>query len=307
MSATQGGLGALLVVRREERAQVALAVGVFFCVLFSIFLLRPLRDALALVGGAESLVYLWGVTLVGTMVASLAFAHATSRLPRRRFFALTFRSVACLWLAFVPAIASAEGDLAVFVARAFYVVHAVTNVFLVSIVWALLADSFDSAGARRLFGLVSVGGTLGAIVGSSTTGAVSRWAKSDTDADAERMCALVLVLAAALVLELAVWFGLALVRRCGAASAASEQPERSLGGTWSEGLSLVLSRPYLQAVAAFTFLHGVLQSVLALQQNFLAAREFDGSAARSEYFAWTESAVQGTTLFVQLFITSRVM
>lgn len=307
MSATQGGLGALLVVRREERAQVALAVGVFFCVLFSIFLLRPLRDALALVGGAESLVYLWGVTLVGTMVASLAFAHATSRLPRRRFFALTFRSVACLWLAFVPAIASAEGDLAVFVARAFYVVHAVTNVFLVSIVWALLADSFDSAGARRLFGLVSVGGTLGAIVGSSTTGAVSRWAKSDTDADAERMCALVLVLAAALVLELAVWFGLALVRRCGAASAASEQPERSLGGTWSEGLSLVLSRPYLQAVAAFTFLHGVLQSVLALQQNFLAAREFDGSAARSEYFAWTESAVQGTTLFVQLFIASRVM
>jgi len=307
LSATQGGLGALLVVRREERAQVALAVGVFFCVLFSIFLLRPLRDALALVGGAESLVYLWGVTLVGTMVASLAFAHATSRLPRRRFFALTFRSVACLWLAFVPAIASAEGDLAVFVARAFYVVHAVTNVFLVSIVWALLADSFDSAGARRLFGLVSVGGTLGAIVGSSTTGAVSRWAKSDTDADAERMCALVLVLAAALVLELAVWFGLALVRRCGAASAASEQPERSLGGTWSEGLSLVLSRPYLQAVAAFTFLHGVLQSVLALQQNFLAAREFDGSAARSEYFAWTESAVQGTTLFVQLFIASRVM
>jgi len=47
--------------------------------------------------------------------------------------------------------------------------------------------------------------------------------------------------------------------------------------------------------------------VLALQQNFLAAREFDGSAARSEYFAWTESAVQGTTLFVQLFIASRVM
>ncbi|MBM3990609.1 MAG: hypothetical protein FJ298_06310 [Planctomycetes bacterium] len=307
MSANQGGLGALLAVRREERAQVALAVGAFFCVLFSIFLLRPLRDAAALVGGAENLVYLWAVTLVGTIVASLAFAHATSRLPRRRFFALTFRSVACLWLAFVPAIARAEGELAVFVARSFYVVHAVTNVFLVSIVWALLADSFDSAGARRLFGLVSVGGTLGAIVGSSTTGAVSRWAKSDADPDAERTFALGLVLAAALVLEVAVWFGLALVRRGGAVNAASEQPERSLGGTWSEGLSLVLSRPYLQAVAAFTFLHGVLQSVLALQQNFLAAREFDGSAARAEYFAWTESAVQGTTLFVQLFITSRVM
>jgi len=307
LSATPGGLGTLFAVRREERAQVALAVGAFFCVLFSVFLLRPLRDAVALVGGAENLKYLWAVTLLGTIVASLAFAQATSKLPRRRFFALTFRTVACLWLAFVPAIASAEGELAVFVARAFYVVHAVTNVFLVSIVWALLADAFDSAAARRLFGLVSVGGTLGAIAGSSTTAAVARAAKSQPGGDSERMFALALVLAAALVLELAVQFGLALVRRSRAASATPEQSERSLGGTWSEGLALVLSRPYLQAVAAFTFLHGVLQSVLALQQSFLAAREFDSSAARSEYFAWTESAVQGTTLFVQLFVTSRLI
>ena len=55
MSATPGGFGALFAVRREERAQVACAVGAFFCVLFSIFLLRPLRDAVALVGGAENL------------------------------------------------------------------------------------------------------------------------------------------------------------------------------------------------------------------------------------------------------------
>ena len=104
MSATPGGFGALFAVRREERAQVAYAVGAFFCVLFSIFLLRPLRDAVALVGGAENLKYLWAVTLLGTIVASLAFAQATSRLPRRRFFALTFRSVALVWLAFIPAL-----------------------------------------------------------------------------------------------------------------------------------------------------------------------------------------------------------
>ena len=307
MSEGTGGLGALFAVRREERAQVACAVGTFFCVLFSIFLLRPLRDAVALVGGAENLKYLWAITLLGTIVASLAFAQVTSRLPRQRFFALTFRAVAFVWLAFVPAVASAEGELAVFVARAFYVVHAVTNVFLVSIVWALLADAFDTAAARRLFGLVSVGGTLGAIAGSSTTGAVARAAKAQESGDAERMFALGLVLAAVVMLELAVQFGLALVRRSLPAGEAPSREERSLGGTWSEGLSLVLSRPYLQAVAAFTFLHGVLQSVLALQQSFLAAREFESSAARSEYFAWTESAVQGTTLFVQLFLTSRLM
>ena len=307
MSERPSGLGALFAVRREERAQVACAVGAFFCVLFSIFLLRPLRDAVALVGGAENLKYLWAITLLGTIVASFGFAHATSLLPRKRFFALTFRSVALVWLAFVPAVASAEGELAVFVARAFYVVHAVTNVFLVSIVWALLADAFDAAAARRLFGLVSVGGTLGAIAGSSTTGAVARAAKAPESGDAERMFALGLVLAAVVMLELAVQLGLALVRRSHRSDEAPAREERSLGGNWSEGLALVLSRPYLQAVAAFTVLHGVLQSVLALQQNFLAAAEFENSAARSEYFAWTESAVQGTTLCVQLFVTSRLM
>ena len=135
-------LDRLLSVRREERAQVALAVATFFCLLFAVFLLRPLRDEMGLRGGARNLKHLWAVTLAGTMVASVAFAALSSRFGRRTFMAWTWRSVALVWLGFLPLAHSADDSMGVHVGRAFYVVHAVSNVFLVSLFWALAADLF---------------------------------------------------------------------------------------------------------------------------------------------------------------------
>ncbi len=293
-------------VRRDERGAVLLAVAAFFCVLFAIFLLRPLRDAMGLEGGARNLKFLWSFTLVGTLLASLAFAHIASRTERARFLSWTARATALVWLAFVPAIAATDGAVGVYVALAFYVVHAVSNVFLVSVFWALLADVFDTARAKRLFGLVALGGTLGAIAGTSLTGALARWAKSWPSEEAEVLW-LALVLAAAAFLELSNQLGKALARRVNLLRGRTELPEHSLGGDWLEGVACVARNPYLQAVALFTFLHGVLQTVLTLQQNFLAEAEFEDTTARMEYFAWTESAAQTLTLVVQLFLTGRLM
>jgi AAA family ATP:ADP antiporter len=300
------GIATWLGVRREERGAVLLAVAAFFCVLFAIFLLRPLRDAMGLEGGARNLRFLWSFTLLGTLFASLAFAHVASRFDRARFLSWTARATALVWLAFVPAIAATQGTAGVYVALAFYVVHAVSNVFLVSVFWALLADVFDADRAKRLFGLVAVGGTLGAIAGTSLTGALARWVKSRPSEDAEALW-LALVLAAVGFLELSNQLGARLGRRLAALRGRTAIPESALGGDLIEGVACVVRDPYLQAVAFFTFLHGVLQTLLTLQQNFLAEAEFQDTAARTEYFAWTESAAQTLTLLVQLFLTGRLM
>lgn len=305
MSGEEGSvLRSLFSVQRAERRAVGLAVAAFFCLLFAIFLLRPLRDAMGLQGGARNLKYLWSLTLVGTMVASLAFAHVSSKLPRRRFMAWTYRGIAFLWLALLPAVALAEGELGVFFARAFYVLHAVSNVFIVSIFWGLLADVFDSGQSRRLFGLVAVGGTLGAIAGTKLIEALSGFGEAE---HGERVLAFSLALAAALFLE----FGL---RLAGAlASELTRTPDQTqvadarLGGNLVEGLKLVAQRPYLQGIAVFTFLHGVLQTLFTLQQNFVVEREIVEKAARTAYFARTESWAQTLTLLVQLFVTGHLM
>lgn len=311
-------LDRLLSVRREERAAVCCAVGAFFCLLFAIFLLRPLRDEMGLRGGARNLKYLWAITLAGTVVSSLAFAALSSRVGRRTFMAWAWRAVALIWLAFLPLALRAEGEWGVHVGRAFYVVHAVSNVFLVSLFWALATDLFAPEQARRLFGLVAVGGTLGAMAGTAVTGWVAQHGESLSRAiptalsslfgepSGRHAVALLLIAPAALLLELAVRLARAQAARSGDGSRAVGE-QAPLGGHALEGLALVLQRPYLQGIALFTLAFGVVQTFFTLQQNHIVESAYADKAARTAYFAWTENAVQTLTLVVQVLVTGRLM
>jgi AAA family ATP:ADP antiporter len=287
-------LDRLLSVRREERAQVMLGVAAFFCLMFAIFLLQPLRDAMGLSGGARKLKFLWAFTLLGTMLASLAFAALSSRVGRRTFLARSWRSVALMWLVFLPLAQLVEGPYAVWVARSFYVVHAVSNVFLVSLFWALAVDLFAPEQSRRLFGLVAVGGTLGAALGSALTGIVAQYG-----------LAIWMIVPAALLLELAVRLASAQAQRAGAGDTLlARQP---LGGDALEGMALVFARPYLAGIALFTLVFGVVQTFLTLQQSFIVEASYTQKAEQVEYYGLTQSATQLLTLLVQVFLTGQIM
>src|SRR6185436_8344774 len=45
----------------------------------------------------------------------------------------------------------------------------VLNLFIISVFWSLMADSYDERDARRLYGIIATGGTAGAIAGPSIT------------------------------------------------------------------------------------------------------------------------------------------
>jgi ATP:ADP antiporter, AAA family len=52
------------------------------------------------------------------------------------------------------------------VAGSYYVFHSVFNLFVVSVFWAFMADYFNLAESKRLFPAITLGGSLGAILGS---------------------------------------------------------------------------------------------------------------------------------------------
>src|SRR5262249_39544910 len=58
------------------------------------------------------------------------------------------------------------------VGRVFYVWSAVFNLFVVSVFWSLLADLLGPDAAKRLYGPISAGGTLGAVGGPLLTRAL---------------------------------------------------------------------------------------------------------------------------------------
>ncbi|MBI2839324.1 MAG: hypothetical protein HYX75_13490 [Acidobacteria bacterium] len=49
--------------------------------------------------------------------------------------------------------------------RAFFLWVSVFNLFVVTVFWGFMTDIFNTEQAKRLFGFIAVGGTLGAIVG----------------------------------------------------------------------------------------------------------------------------------------------
>jgi AAA family ATP:ADP antiporter len=168
------------------------------------------------------------------------------------------------------------------VGRVFYVWSAVFNLFVVSVFWSLLADLLGHDRARRLYGPIAAGGTLGAILGPLLT----RELVSTIGVHG------VLLLSAAL-LELAA-IGLHALRRSGESLADApthdETPPEPALPAAIRGLVRMRS-PYLIVIAGYVLCTAIAATFLYLEQAQITKplpRE-----ARTEVFAtidlWTNS------------------
>jgi len=55
------------------------------------------------------------------------------------------------------------------VAAAYFTWFSVSNLFIISVFWSLMADLFSAERATRLFGVIAAGGSIGAILGPVIT------------------------------------------------------------------------------------------------------------------------------------------
>ena len=156
-----------LVLLEPGEAQAFLwSAAYFFFVLFSYYLLRPIRDTIGIRGEIENLPWLWTGTTVTTLAVTPVFAWVVSRWPRRvfvpwlyRFFALNLL-VFWLLLTILPA-----GPKNLAAGYTFFIWLSVFNLLSTSVFWGFMADAFTQAQGKRLFGAIGVGGTIGAILG----------------------------------------------------------------------------------------------------------------------------------------------
>ncbi|MFS8150654.1 MFS transporter [Vreelandella titanicae] len=158
-------LKTLFNLRLEEVGPVLIAALFFFCVLTALMLLRPVRDALGMERGIESVRWLFIGTALVTLAVNPLFGWLVSRLKRLQFIGATYTffvlSLVAFWalLVFAPAAVGQRSG------QVFFVWFSVFNLFVTMVFWALLADRFTSEQGKRFFALISVGGTLGAIFG----------------------------------------------------------------------------------------------------------------------------------------------
>ena len=283
-------------VEAGEGPAVAWAMAYGFCVVLSFYLLRPIREAFGIAKGADQLPVLMTGTLLVMLAANPAFAALTSRLPRRRFIPFAHHFFAANLVLFFGLFRLLPGQ-GTGLGYAFFIWLSVFNLFVVSLYWGLLSDLFTEAQGKRLFGLLAIGGTLGALAGAALTG----WLVGPRVGLAPAF--ILLVSAFALEAGAACMKGLARRFALGDAAGGAREP----GPGALEGLKALGRSRYLQVICAYILLYTITSTLLYLAQGAIVARSFATTGARTAAFARIDFWVNILTLAAQLFLTSRLL
>ena len=154
-------------VRRGEGRRVALLGLQIFLLLNAYYLLKTVREPLILLsgvrgfGGAELKVYATSAQALLLLAVLPLYARLAGRVPRLaliRFTLLAFMGSLALFIAL-----GAAGKA---IAAPFYMWLGIVSLLGIAQFWSLAADLYNREAGERLFGVIAIGGTVGAIAGS---------------------------------------------------------------------------------------------------------------------------------------------
>jgi AAA family ATP:ADP antiporter len=283
-------------VKPNELRALLLSFLYYFLVLSAYYVIRPIRDDFGAASGIENLPWMFTGTLVTMLVANTLFSALVARYSRRRFVPVAYRFFIANLLIFFALLLLVPKGNQVWIGRAFFVWTSAFNLFVVSVFWAFMVDVFSSDQGKRLFGFISVGGTLGAIVGAAITATLVR-----------KLGSVNLLLVSAVLLELSaqcVRLFPALIKE---REATRSNAESAVGGGIWAGILHNFRSAYLIGISAYILLYSITSTLLYFQQIAIAAAAFTDRAARTAFFAKIDLAVNVLTIVAQIFITGRLL
>ncbi len=301
-------LRAILDIRRDELPLAALMFTYFFLVITSFWILKPIKKALFVQYYDRS-----GFTLLGwTMSASQAellakvlnmvvaiFAVAVFTWLARRYRRQQLTYLFCLffllsYLAYTPIIEE-PGDVVVW---SFYLFGDLFSTLMVATFFAFLNDSVTPGAARRLYGLIVLGGVSGGVFGATTVRALIA---SLTNAEWLWVCAGILVL-----IVVVAWAAARFVQDTALPGAEDRSNESAAGNVALEGAQIVFKSPYLLSIAGIVGFYEIVSTVMDFQFTSSVAHYLEGPAI-GQHFATVFALTNGVSLFVQIVLTGYIM
>lgn len=289
-------------VRREEKIPVLLGFVFFFCVLTSLMMLRPAREALGMQRGIDQVRWLFIGTAVVTLIVNPAFGWLVSHFRRLAFISFTYIFFALSLVVFWAILVFAPAAIGVTTGQVFYVWFSVFNLFAVMVFWALLADRFNLEQSKRFFALIAAGGTLGAIFGP--------WVASRL-AVSYGTPSLLLVAAGFLLLSVVAAWGLTHVitdQKSEANQKAPKIDEKAIigGNAWG-GFHSVFRSKYLMGIAVYVVILAIVLTFIYFTRLQMVAALGHDLDMRTTVFANLDMITQITTLVFQVSITGYLM
>lgn len=281
-------------IHTGEWRAVAICFVYFFCVLAAYYVIRPVREQLSAAVGSTQLPWFYAATFVATLVLTPVFAALASRWPRRRLVPVVYVFfIACL-LAFIPAFTNVGLLSPRALGMVFFVWVSVFNLVVVSVFWIFMSDIWSLEQSKRLFPIIAVAGTLGALAGPALTRSL---------VDVIGVAPLLLVSAGLLCIATVCVVLLGRWARVHGARRHEAGHEDAVGGGMWDGLKQIFADPFIRGMAVLLLLADGIGTVnYALMIDYSGAT-FADAAARTRFHADVDLVANLLTVVVQIALT----
>jgi AAA family ATP:ADP antiporter len=290
-----GLLRAVSKVEPDELKGTAASFLLVLILMAAYYILRPVRDAMASDWTDADVSLLWTINFFFSFAVVALYGASASRMSVRKLVPTVYAFFATTFVAFY--LGSLFIEDGVLIDKAFYVWVSVFSLFPISVFWSFMSDLHTREQSKRLFGVITTGASVGAIIGPSIPLLFSGLGTYN----------LILVASVVLIITLPIIIYLQGITRNNTHYAnyvAQVQQTPTLGGNPLAGFKLFLQNRFLLGIGLFLFLYTGIGSFVYLELKNLMV-EFS-RAERTEIWAFMDLATNTLTILSGLFITSRL-
>jgi AAA family ATP:ADP antiporter len=267
-----------------------------FVLMAAYFILRPVRDSLSSDWTDEQLSWLWTSTFFFSVIAVSIYGAVISRIRLRvivpsvyAFFSLTFVGF------YIAGSALGENDI---VNRCYYVWLSVFSLYHLSVFWTFMSGLYNKEQAKRLFSIIAMGASAGAIVGPAIP---------TFFADNIGNLNLLLIAAVLLMVPIPIIMKLEALRISDLGNEdiqADLAGDKKLSGNPFSGFKTFVSNPYLVAIGLFILFYVLMNTFIYFELRKMMG-DFDREV-RTQMWGGIDLAVNSLALLTALFATGRL-
>ena len=295
-NALQRAIRAATKVEPNELKATVLSFLFVFVLMAAYFILRPVRDSLSSDWTDEQLSWLWTSTFFFSVIAVSIYGAVISRIRLRiivpsvyAFFSLTFVGF------YVAGSTLGENDI---VNRCYYVWLSVFSLYHLSVFWTFMSGLYNKEQAKRLFSIIAMGASAGAIVGPAIP---------TFFADNIGNLNLLLIAAVLLMVPIPIIVKLESLRISDLGNEdvqADLAGDKKLSGNPFSGFKTFVSNPYLLAIGLFILLYVLMNTFIYFELRKMMG-DFDREV-RTQMWGGIDLAVNSLALLTALFATGRL-
>ena len=268
----------------------------FFLVLSSWYILRPVRNEMA-VQNASDLPLLLAAGALAMLLVNPIYSWVASRSNLKKIIISCYSFLILNLLAFLYSWRVLDMGDSILLGQIFYIWCNVYSFFVVSIFWVLIINIFRNSKSRSFYGVIAAGGSMGAFFGSEIS---KRFAYTFEEFGLEFFS-----FSAAILLFLAMLVAIFIINNLSSEKDAHQSDE--IGGGSLDAIKNVIKTSEIRSIALYTWIWTALMTVHWVTAITIIDDWSQDPQERIIFFSLIEQVVTPLTLITQLFLTNNII